>query len=167
MHDILRENDRIVSFLMKTTQLFSFGIAIFIVNFFFKLSFRNFQWLGFLNCSCSVKFKHNYAFAFSWGNVNLTWVAYLLLFVLLISILFLSEWSDPLRKTGFYFFWGGCFSNVLERLCQGYVVDFIQIPFLNRYYLIINLNDILIVLGVLLVLFTIVSHNLRLDRCVS
>ncbi len=58
--------------------------------------------------------------------------------------------SNRFEEFGYAFILGGALGNFLNRLCYGYVTDFISVKIFNYDYPIFNVADIFIVLGVII-----------------
>lgn len=62
--------------------------------------------------------------------------------------------SHPLQRTSIALIFAGAVGNGIDRLCRGYVIDFIETTFIN--FPVFNIADISITIGaVLLILFVI------------
>ena len=61
--------------------------------------------------------------------------------------------SDMIEKWSLLIVFGGAISNTLDRLINGYVLDFIAFHYQNFYFPAFNFADIYISIGVTLLIF--------------
>ncbi|MGC8767215.1 MAG: signal peptidase II [Brevinematia bacterium] len=68
----------------------------------------------------------------------------------------------PMLKIGFGFIWGGGLGNLIDRILNGYVTDFIDIGISNiwRFYT-FNIADSCITIGTTLIIISIVYSDLK------
>ena len=50
---------------------------------------------------------------------------------------------------------GGILGNLIDRIFRGFVIDYLDFTFFNYHFPVFNLADICIVLGVIIVIFTV------------
>ena len=90
-----------------------------------------------------------------------------ILFVVGLSIVILSYWyfiSDKkIEKLGLIFILSGAMGNFIDRLINGYVIDFISIHYKNYYWPAFNIADMSITLGIILIIIsTYISYKYSL-----
>jgi len=118
-----------------------FSLGLFLIDRFFKIIAIGHHW-------SRLGYYENTGIAFSLA-ISRPYLA-----VILIGVLawFIYEYSrqrhhcDPLFELGFYLVIGGLFSNLLDRLLYGFVVDYFALD----TGLIFNLADMMILVGALI-----------------
>lgn len=87
--------------------------------------------------------------------IILTCISIVLLIVLFI---FKNNFKSNLRNDiAFGILYGGIGGNLMNRLFNGYVIDFLDFKIFNYDYPIFNIADILVVFGVILLIFAIIK----------
>lgn len=79
----------------------------------------------------------------------------ILLILIMLTCFVLSYNSFNKKNYGIIFLFSGIFSNVLDYLCHGYVIDYIII----RYIGVFNLADIYIMLGIIYIIFNMLKRG--------
>lgn len=70
----------------------------------------------------------------------------------------------PMLLAGLCCFCGGSLSNLLDRIARGHVVDFINLNWRGLRPYIVNLADITIVLGVILIMWSILFMRINVTN---
>ncbi len=85
-----------------------------------------------------------------------SWVAIVTLIISLTLILMLlfAEFKDSVMKVGLAVIVGGALGNLIDRLRWGYVIDFFDFWMIPVF----NLADLAIVIGTLLIIFTLLKR---------
>ena len=65
------------------------------------------------------------------------------------------------EKWGYTFILAGAFGNILDRLINGFVIDFIYVHYKDFYWPAFNLADIYITIGVFIILLQIIDDLLK------
>ncbi|WP_180824675.1 signal peptidase II [Candidatus Portiera aleyrodidarum] len=55
-------------------------------------------------------------------------------------------------KLGLELIIGGTVSNIIDKLGHGYIIDFLSFHWLDKYYLVLNIADISIMIGCFIIL---------------
>ncbi len=74
-----------------------------------------------------------------------------LLVVIFIYYLMISS-SDKIEKMGLLIIISGAISNIIDRILNGYVIDFIYLNYSGLYWPAFNFADIYITLGIMMIL---------------
>ncbi len=101
----------------------------------------------------SLKYVLNDGAAFSLFS-NRT---YLLIIIALVCLVFIiyelkNNFQDKVLALGYSLVLGGLLGNFIDRLVDGYIIDYLSFKIFNYNYPIFNLADILIVGGIFIVL---------------
>lgn len=109
-----------------------------------------------------LSFIKNTGGAFGLGN-NHIWIFILLNIVIITVILIFTQRKKELSKLefiGYILLLSGGTGNLIDRIFRGYVVDYIDInDFMN--YPVFNLEDILIVVGIIITLIYLIKKDCR------
>ena len=90
------------------------------------------------------------------------WILIFIALIVVILIIYLSIKSNKqLEKLAYFFVIIGALSNIIDRLINSYVVDFILLHYKNFYWPAFNLADIYITIGIIMLIisFFIVTEN--------
>lgn len=107
-----------------------------------------------------LRYTHNYGASFSilQGKqvflITFTGVAMLVLMFLL----FRGKFKSNAEKIAFIFIIGGGIGNLIDRVINGYVVDFIDLQFMN--FAVFNVADCFVCVGVLLYIIYFVYNEI-------
>jgi len=145
------------------TKLYFLSISIFIalIDQFTKyLIFYNYK--KFINKDFllfRLDFVKNYGAAFNIFSGNRIFLSLISIFfsILLIYLIF---WKNTLNSFDLYsysFILGGTFGNGIDRIYRGFVVDFINLNFIN--FPVFNIADISINIGFIFLLYNIFKNN--------
>lgn len=109
-----------------------------------------------------LSFIKNTGGAFGLGN-NHIWIFILLNIVIITVILIFTQRKKELSKLefiGYILLLSGGTGNLIDRIFRGYVVDYIDInDFIN--YPVFNLEDMLIVVGIVIIMIYIIKLERR------
>ncbi|MBQ6991344.1 MAG: signal peptidase II [Clostridia bacterium] len=109
-----------------------------------------------------LSFIKNTGGAFGLGN-NYIWIFILLNIVIITVILIFTQRKKELSKIefiGYILLLSGGTGNLIDRIFRGYVVDYIDInDFIN--YPVFNLEDMLIVVGIVIIMIYIIKLERR------
>ena len=75
-----------------------------------------------------------------------------LIFIVIVSIIFMIRKSDPLRKYALLLVLGGALGNFFDRIIYKAVPDFIDFHVGNFHWFIFNVSDIFITIGIILMI---------------
>jgi len=123
--------------------------------------FLSYEYLGIgnsvdINDFISLTFAHNYGAAFSFLANQDGWQRYFLSGISAIASIVLLVWmvKTPLKRKfkliSLTMILSGAIGNLIDRVMNGFVVDFIDIHYQDFYWPIFNFADIFISIGVLL-----------------
>lgn len=106
------------------------------------------------------------AFSFLEGKVPLIIVMTSIIIILILKYI-KSTNPNKYEKISYGLILGGAIGNLIDRICYGYVIDFLDFNILGYPYPIFNLADTAIVLGVIaLIILTIIeSRNQNENNC--
>jgi len=106
-----------------------------------------------------LDFVKNYGAAFnifSGSRIFLSLVS-IIFSLLVIYLIFKKEFSNVLELYSYIFILGGTIGNGLDRVFRGFVVDFINLNFIN--FPVFNIADISINIGFILIIYIIFKIN--------
>ena len=145
-------------------------IIFFLFLIFFDFSSKKFIFNNLeLNSFISILFFldiihiHNYGLSFGlFSGFIPYWIVILLgsLITILIFIMYLKS-SNNIEKWAFFFIISGAVANILDRLMNKYVLDFIYFHYEEFYWPAFNFADIYITLGVIILLFQITNEMFK------
>ena len=145
------------------TKLYFVSLSIFIVlmdqftkylMFYNKKLFINKDFLLF-----KLVFVKNYGAAFnifSGSRVFLSLVS-IIFSILLIYLIFRKNTLNSFDLYSYSFILGGTIGNGIDRICRGFVVDFINLNIIN--FPVFNIADISINIGFIILLYNIFKNN--------
>ena len=136
-------------------------LILFLLTFFDYLSKKLIYYILDLHQSISILFFldfihiHNFGIAFGlFANVLSDTVIIFIGFVVTSIIIFIMlRTQKKIEKWGYLLIICGAVSNLLDRLINGYVLDFIYFNYNNFYWPAFNFADIYITIGVIMILF--------------
>ena len=107
----------------------------------------------------TFKYIKNYGAAFNLLNGNRLLLSTLSVFISLILIYYILRKKDlnSIDLLGYSFILGGTIGNGFDRIIKGYVVDFINLNFIN--FPVFNIADISINIGFILILYGLIKNN--------
>ena len=86
----------------------------------------------------------------------------IVIIIMIIWYLYKNKVNKMIDKIGYSLILGGSIGNLFDRVCYGYVRDFIEIDIFGWDYPIFNLADVFVVVGV--ILLVIATWRGRNDR---
>ena len=102
---------------------------------------------------------HNFgvSFGFLSGYVS-SWLLVIIgLFVVAFIYYLMVSSKDLFEQWGLFVIISGALANILDRMINGYVIDFIYFNFNNYYWPAFNFADIYISIGILMVIINIIN----------
>ena len=139
-----------------------FFIGLVVVYYLSKNIIVNFIDLHFLkpiNFILDITHIHNYGVSFGLlaGSVSPTILVIIgLLVVSFIYYLMISS-QDTIEEWGLLIVLSGAISNIIDRILNGYVIDFIFFHYNDFYWPAFNFADIYITIGILMILFNYIK----------
>ena len=106
-----------------------------------------------------LAFVKNYGAAFnifSGSRIFLSFIS-IIFSIILIYLIFRKGYSNSLEYYSYSFILGGTLGNGLDRILNGYVIDFINLNYIN--FPVFNIADISINIGFLFLLYNIFKNN--------
>ena len=104
---------------------------------------------------------HVHNFGISFGLFSGKISSDLLIFIgLIISvvILFMMKYAEnSIEKWGYLVILIGAFSNIFDRMLNGFVIDFIYLHYKDFYWPAFNFADIYITIGIIMILLSIIN----------
>ena len=145
------------------TKLYFFSLSIFIVlidQFTKYLIFYNHK--IFLNKDFlffKLDFVKNYGAAFNLFSGSRVFLSLISIFfsILLIYLIFRKNTLNTFELYSYSFILGGTIGNGIDRIFRGFVVDFINLNFIN--FPVFNIADISINIGFIILLYKIFKYN--------
>ena len=107
----------------------------------------------------SIDYVKNYGAAFnmlSGSRVFLSTVSIIIALILIYFILYKKNLSN-LDLLSYSFILGGTVGNGIDRVSKGYVIDFINLNFIN--FPVFNIADISINIGLIFILYGLIKYN--------
>ncbi|PPR51613.1 MAG: Lipoprotein signal peptidase [Alphaproteobacteria bacterium MarineAlpha5_Bin4] len=101
---------------------------------------------------------HNFgvSFGFLSGYVS-SWLLVIIgLFVVAFIYYLMVSSKDLLEQWGLFVIISGALANILDRMINGYVIDFIYFNFNNYYWPAFNFADICITIGIIMIIINMV-----------
>ena len=101
----------------------------------------------------SLELVRNYGASFNILSGNRLLLSFISIIstIILFYLIFISE-NRSINKYGFSFILAGSIGNGIDRILNGYVIDFIKIKFID--FPVFNISDIVINIGVLILLMS-------------
>ena len=106
-----------------------------------------------------LDFVKNYGAAFNIlsGNKILLSAISIIFTIILLYLILIKKQSSRLEILSYCFFLGGTVGNGIDRILNGFVIDFINLSILN--FPVFNIADISINVGFIIILFKIFKNN--------
>ena len=123
-----------------------------VTSFYTALNYKDFIFF-------SIKIIKNDGAAFNLFSESVFFLSFIsvLSSIIIIQIIFFNKSINYFDRYALSFILGGCLGNGLDRISNGFVVDFIKLNFIN--FPIFNIADISINIGFLLILYTLIKNN--------
>tara|TARA_Y100000741_G_C17989658_1_gene451445 strand:+ start:180 stop:605 length:426 start_codon:yes stop_codon:yes gene_type:complete len=108
-----------------------------------------------------LELTHIHNFGVSFGFLSGIVSPWTLIFIGLLVVGFITylmiNSKDLLEKWGLFIIISGALSNIIDRIINGYVIDFIYLHISNFYWPAFNFADIYISIGILMVIINIIN----------
>ena len=108
-----------------------------------------------------LELTHIHNFGVSFGFLSGIVSPWTLIFIGLLVVGFITylmfNSKDLLEKWGLFIIISGAISNIIDRIINGYVIDFIYLHISNFYWPAFNFADIYISIGILMVIINIIN----------
>ena len=108
-----------------------------------------------------LELTHIHNFGVSFGFLSGIVSPWILIFIGLLVVGFITylmfNSKDLLEKWGLFIIISGALSNIIDRIINGYVIDFIYLHISNFYWPAFNFADIYISIGILMVIINIIN----------
>ena len=108
-----------------------------------------------------LELTHIHIFGVSFGFLSGIVSPWILIFIGLLVVGFITylmiNSKDLLEKWGLFIIISGALSNIIDRIINGYVIDFIYLHISNFYWPAFNFADIYISIGILMVIINIIN----------
>ena len=106
-----------------------------------------------------ITYIKNYGAAFNilTGSRILLSIISIIISIFILYIILSKNNNTKLQLYSYSFILGGTLGNGIDRIKNGYVIDFINLNFIN--FPIFNLADISINIGFIIILYCLVTHN--------
>ena len=102
---------------------------------------------------------HNFGISFGFfSELQLPWVFIIIgTFITFIIFIMYMQSNKYLEKIGFIIIISGAISNIIDRIINGFVIDFLYFHYKNFYWPAFNFADIYITFGVILIIIQIIK----------
>lgn len=105
-----------------------------------------------------VTYVHNYGGAWSVFSNRVTLLVLATFLILYVLIKYMDKFKINTRNIiAFGLLYGGIFGNLIDRICFGYVKDFLDFKIFGYNFPVFNIADIAIVCGVFLMMIAIIK----------
>ena len=108
-----------------------------------------------------LELTHIHNFGVSFGFLSGIVSPWILIFIGLLVVGFITylmfNSRDLLEQWGLFIIISGALSNIIDRIINGYVIDFIYLHISNFYWPAFNFADIYISIGILMVIINIIN----------
>jgi len=129
---------------------------------FYSIDLNNFIYVTFFFDLAHI---HNFGISFGlFSGLFPSWFFILIgcmIIIFLFSLLLKSK--NILEKLGYTFILAGALGNILDRVINGFVIDFIYIHYKDFYWPAFNFADIYISIGVLIILLQMINDLRKRD----
>ena len=111
----------------------------------------------------TIDYVHNYGAAFNIFSGNRLFLSFISIIstVILFYLIFISE-NNYINKYGFSFILAGSIGNGIDRILNGFVIDFIKIKFID--FPVFNIADIVINIGVIILIISYFGYKNKFDE---
>ena len=101
------------------------------------------------------------AFSILDGNTLFVTIIGIVIIIMIIWYLYKNKVNKMIDKIGYSLILGGSIGNLFDRVCYGYVRDFIGINIFGYHFPIFNIADMSIVIGVILLVIATVKGDVK------
>ena len=107
----------------------------------------------------SLDFVKNYGAAFNIFSGSRILLSLISIFftIMLLYLIFKKDFNNNIEKLGYSFLLAGSLGNGIDRVLNGYVVDFINLNFIN--FPVFNIADISINFGLILIIYGYIKNK--------
>ena len=109
-----------------------------------------------------LELTHIHNFGVSFGLLSGIVAPWILILIGLLVVGFITylmfNSNDLLEKWGLFIIISGAISNIIDRIINGYVIDFIYLHISNYYWPAFNFADIYITFGIIMILIKLVQE---------
>ena len=132
-------------------------VCLVILDLFTKILIQNYLLLGQsikINRFIDIVYVQNYGVSFGLFSREIPhWVLVLIALLVVILILYLMIISNKnLEKNAYFLIIAGAIGNIIDRILNSYVVDFISLHYEMFYWPAFNFADIYITIGIIMLL---------------
>jgi len=147
------KNNRLYFILLSIFIIISDQVTKNIINLNYK-SFTNNDFIIF-----RFDYVKNYGAAFNLLNGNRIFLSILSTSISIILLYFIlnNKKKSNIELLSYSFILGGTIGNGIDRVIKGYVIDFINLNFIN--FPVFNIADISINIGLLLIIYGFIKYN--------
>jgi len=147
------KNNRLYFILLSIFIIISDQVTKNIINLNYK-SFTNNDFVLF-----RFDYVKNYGAAFNLLNGNRIFLSILSTSISIILLYFIlnNKKKSNIELLSYSFILGGTIGNGIDRIIKGYVIDFINLSFIN--FPVFNIADISINIGLLFIIYGFIKHN--------
>ena len=145
-------------------KILSITFFVFLIDLVSKILANSYLTVGksvvIINNFFSFTLAYNKGIAFSMLEGNLLFIILMTIVVIFFLFSFVkNNVSDKIEIISYSFVIGGAIGNLVDRICYGYVIDFLDFNILGYDYPIFNLADSFIVIGIFMMI--IISFKRR------
>ena len=109
----------------------------------------------------NFKYTKNYAAAFGLGSKYI--ILFFSIFIIIFVLYYLIKNKDNIKYyLPYILVISGSFSNLIDRVNRGYVVDYLEISFI--YFPIFNIADVCIVVGTFIIIADIIIKSIKKNK---
>jgi len=128
-----------------------------LTKYIIKNNFKDLNYKNYILFSINIIKNNGAAFNLFADNILFLILISILSSIFIIVLLIRSKKLSNLDRYGFSFILGGSLGNGLDRLIDGYVLDFINLNFIN--FPIFNIADISINVGFFIILYNLIRNK--------
>ena len=128
-----------------------------LTKYIIKNNFEDLNYKNYILFSINIIKNNGAAFNLFADNILFLILISILSSIFIIVLLIRSKKLSNLDRYGFSFILGGSLGNGLDRLIDGYVLDFINLNFIN--FPIFNIADISINVGFFIILYNLIRNK--------
>lgn len=140
---------------MKKTLLISFLVVL--IDQFIKLTVSSkmflFESITIIKNFFSITFVKNFGAAYSLFNGNRIFLILISIVSLFFIIMYISKHKENINNIFYGLLIGGIIGNLIDRVFNGYVIDFLDFKIFGYDFPVFNIADICIVISIFLIIF--------------